>query len=55
MPPKTIRYRDDSKYSEDEFLIELFSNLAKKNPDSIDSFAELFDKTLNKHVPFKRF
>ena len=53
LPPKTIRYRDHSKYSEVEFLIELSSNLAKENPDSIDSFSKLFEKTLNKHAPFK--
>ena len=53
MPSKTIRYRDHSKYSEVEFLTELSSNLAKESPDSIESFTKLFDKTLNKHAPFK--
>ena len=53
LPPKTIRYRIHSKYSEVEFLTELSSNIAKESPDSIDSFTKLFDKTLNKHAPFK--
>ena len=44
LPPKVIRYKDHSKYSEVEFLIELSSNLAKENPDSIDSFIKLFEK-----------
>ena len=53
LPPKTIRYRDYSKYSDDQFLTELSFNLAKESPDSIESFTELFDKTLDKHAPFK--
>ena len=52
-PPKTVRHRDYSKCSEVEFSIELSSNLAKENPDSIDSFAKLFEKALNKHAPLK--
>ena len=53
MPPKTIRYRDHNKYSEVEFLTEFSYNHAKDTPDSIDSFTELFEKTLNKHTPLK--
>ena len=53
LPPKTIRYRDYSKYSDDQFLTELSFNLAKESPDSIESFTELFDKTLDKYAPFK--
>ena len=35
------------------FSQRLSSNLGKESPDSIDSFTKLFDKTLNKHAPFK--
>ena len=35
------------------FLTELSSNLAKENPDSIDSFTKLCEKTLNKHASLK--
>ena len=53
LPAKTIRYRDYSKYSEEQFLTQLSFNLAKVSPGSIESFTELFDKTLDKHAPFK--
>ena len=53
LPPKTIRYRDYSKYSEEQFLTGLSFNLAKESPGSIESFTELYDKTLDKHAPFK--
>ena len=53
LPPKTIRYRDYKKYSEDQFCNELSFNLAQESPDSIESFTELFDKTLDNHAPFK--
>ena len=53
LPAKTIRYRDYSKYSEEQFLTELSFNLAKESLGSIESFTELFDKTLDKHAPFK--
>ena len=43
-----MRYRDYSK-----FLTELSFYLAKESPGSIESFTELFDKTLDKHAPFK--
>ena len=53
LPPKTIRYRDYKKYSESQFLTELSFNLAKESPGSIESFTELFDKTINEYAPFK--
>ena len=52
--PRLILYRDYSKYSKDNCLLELERNMKKKEINEYETFENIFLNVLNKHAPFKK-
>ena len=53
LPPKIIQYRDYSKFSETDFLMDLSNALCSMIPENYNDFKGQVEKLLDKHTPYK--